>query len=125
RRRRGPVRVHDRAHGRRLHRPRNLPARMRATVAIALLLGAAVAAAGAGCGACHTIAAVDGADGKVGPPLAHFADRRYIAGELPNTPENLVRWIMDPQAVEPRTVMPDLDVGEPQARDIAAYLYRH
>ncbi len=124
---------------------------MRATVAIALLLGAAVAAVGAGCGggrsvvavlggnaddapkliaaygcgSCHTIAGVDGADGKVGPPLAHFADRRYIAGELPNTPENLVRWIMDPQAVEPGTVMPDLDVGEPQARDIAAYLYRH
>jgi cytochrome c1 len=78
-----------------------------------------------GCGACHTVAGVEGADGKVGPSLTHFAQRRYIAGALPNTPENLVRWIEHPQAVEPGTVMPDLDVAGPEARDIAAYLYRH
>jgi cytochrome c len=78
-----------------------------------------------GCGACHAIPGVRGADGEVGPSLAHFNDRRYIAGKLPNTAANLVRWIMAPQAVEPGTVMPDLGVGAPQARDLAAYLYRH
>jgi cytochrome c1 len=78
-----------------------------------------------GCGACHTIGGVSGADGQVGPALTHFARRRYIAGALPNTPDNLIRWIEHPQEVEPGTVMPDLNVGDAQARDIAAYLYRH
>ena len=76
-----------------------------------------------GCGACHTIPGVAGADGTVGPPLARFAQRDYIAGELRNTPENLVRWIQDPPAVEPRTAMPNLGVTEADAHDIAAYLY--
>lgn len=76
-----------------------------------------------GCGSCHEIAGVAGADGKVGPPLTGIADRQYIAGMLPNTPENLVHWIRDPQAVVPGNVMPDMGVTEPDARDIAAYLY--
>lgn len=78
-----------------------------------------------GCGSCHTIPGVDGADGRVGPGLGGIADRWSIAGRLPNTPDNLVRWIMHPQEVDPGTLMPDLGVPEPQARDIAAYLYRH
>lgn len=47
----------------------------------------------------------------------------YIAGLLTNTPEHMVRRIMDPPAVDPRTAMPDMDVTEDDARDIAAYLY--
>lgn len=78
-----------------------------------------------GCGACHTISGIADADGEVGPSLAGFASRRTIAGMLPNTPANLVRWIWHPQAVEPGTVMPDLGLSERDARDIAAYLYRH
>lgn len=76
-----------------------------------------------GCGACHMVPGVPGADGLVGPPLIKWAHRSYIAGQLPNTPANLVRWIRDPQAVEPGTAMPDLGVTEDDARDIAAYLY--
>lgn len=76
-----------------------------------------------GCGACHTIPGIRGARGLVGPPLTSWARRSYIAGNLPNDPENLIRWIMDPQAVEPGTVMPNLDVTRQQARDMAAYLY--
>jgi cytochrome c2 len=75
-----------------------------------------------GCGACHVIPGVPGATGKVGPPLDYFAERVFIAGQLPNTPDNLVRWIRNPQSVEPGTAMPDLGVSEPHARDIAAYL---
>ena len=78
-----------------------------------------------GCGSCHTIPGVDGADGRVGPNLAGIEDRWSIAGRLPNTPANLVRWIMDPQEVDPGTLMPDLGVPTQQARDIAAYLYSH
>ena len=76
-----------------------------------------------GCGQCHLVAGVDGADGRVGPELDELARRRYIAGQLDNTPANLARWIMDPKSVDPNTVMPDLGVTRPDARDIAAYLY--
>jgi len=78
-----------------------------------------------GCGACHTIAGVPGANAVVGPDLHDFGDRRAIAGALPNTVDDLVRWLMSPQAVEPGTVMPDMGVTERDARDIAAYLYSH
>jgi cytochrome c2 len=74
------------------------------------------------CGACHAIPGVRGADGRVGPPLDGFADRSFIAGELPNTAANLERWLRDPPAVEPGTAMPNLGVSEASARDMAAYL---
>lgn len=76
-----------------------------------------------GCGTCHTIPGVRGANALVGPPLATLGQRVYIAGVLINTPENLVRWIQDPPGVDPMTLMPNLKVAEPDARDIAAYLY--
>ena len=79
--------------------------------------------AGFGCGACHEISGVRSAHGKVGPPLTGVATRAIIAGELANTPENMVRWIRDPQAVEPNTAMPNLGVSEQTARDMVAYLY--
>jgi cytochrome c len=75
-----------------------------------------------GCQTCHTIPGVPGADATVGPPLTDFGDRRYIAGEVANSGSNLVRWIMDPQSIEPATVMPDAGVTERDARNIAAYL---
>lgn len=76
-----------------------------------------------GCGTCHTIPGVAGADATVGPPLIGLAKRSYIAGKLPNTPDNLVLWIQYPQEIDPGVAMPDLGVSEPAARDIAAYLY--
>lgn len=76
-----------------------------------------------GCGACHMIPGVHAARGMVGPPLFYFAERTMIAGELPNTPENLTRWIRHPRQVEPKTAMPDLGVTQNDANDIAAYLY--
>jgi cytochrome c1 len=76
-----------------------------------------------GCGTCHEIPRVAGADGKVGPPLAHLASRVYLAGRIANTPQNLAHWIRHPQAVDPRTAMPDMQVTEAQARDMVAYLY--
>jgi cytochrome c len=78
-----------------------------------------------GCGSCHEIAGVGGADGKVGPPLVHFGERQTVAGKLPNTPEGLIRWLMDPQQVWPGNDMPDLGVTRAEARDIVAYLYSH
>jgi putative membrane protein len=76
-----------------------------------------------GCGACHTVDGVPGAHGEVGPPLTDVARRSIIAGELANTPDNMIRWIREPQAIEPYTAMPNLGVSEQTARDIVAYLY--
>jgi cytochrome c len=76
-----------------------------------------------GCYACHTIDGVPGARGLVGPPLDGIGNREFIAGELSNTPANLMRWIQHPRQVEPHTVMPDMGVTEQDSRDIAAYLY--
>jgi cytochrome c len=76
-----------------------------------------------GCSSCHTIPGVRGADGLVGPPLTSIGARTYLAGALPNTPENLVRWIRHPQEIRPPNAMPDLGVTEQDGRDIAAYLY--
>jgi cytochrome c len=76
-----------------------------------------------GCGACHTIPGIRGADTYVGPLLTGYSRRHYIAGTLPNTHENLILWLQNPQAVEPGTVMPNLGLTEIEARDIAAYLY--
>lgn len=76
-----------------------------------------------GCGSCHEIPGVMQANGMVGPPLDHFARRTIVAGLLPNTPANLVRWIRYPQQVVPGNAMPDAGLDEQQARDVAAYLY--
>jgi cytochrome c len=76
-----------------------------------------------GCGACHVIPGIDNAQGAVGPPLIGFGRRTYIAGEVANTPENLVHWIEVPQSIEPGTAMPNMGITEGEARDIAAYLY--
>jgi cytochrome c len=76
-----------------------------------------------GCGTCHSIPRVSGATATVGPNLEGIASRAYIAGVLPNTPDNMVRWIQNPQAVDDKTAMPNLGVSARDARDIAAYLY--
>jgi cytochrome c len=75
-----------------------------------------------GCQSCHTIPAVRGANGLVGPPLNRIARRVYIAGVLPNTPENMLRWIQNPQEVQ-TTAMPNMGVTDADARDIASFLY--
>lgn len=76
-----------------------------------------------GCGSCHTIPGIRRANASVGPPLQQLSKRVYIAGVIVNTPDNLARWIEHPQAVDPRTAMPEMGLSAQQARDIAAYLY--
>lgn len=82
-----------------------------------------VALARLGCAGCHAIAGVRMAGGRVGPSLNDLRFQRYIAGRLPNTPENAVRFILDPQGISPGSAMPDLRVVEAEARDMVAYLY--
>lgn len=76
-----------------------------------------------GCGTCHHVPGVPSATGGTGPPLDGWAERRFIAGSLPNEPAYLIQWIRFPQAIEPGTAMPNLDVTEEDARNMGAYLY--
>lgn len=84
--------------------------------------GKAVIAA-TGCGACHVIGGINDAHGEVGPPLSGIEKRSVIGGVLPNTPENIMRWIEDAPSISPHTAMPNLGITPEQARDITAYLY--
>nr|HBK00704.1 cytochrome C [Delftia acidovorans] len=59
---------------------------------------------------------------QVGPPLDGMARRTRIAGVLDNTPDNMVRWLVQTDVVKPGTAMPAMGVAEQDARDIAAYL---
>lgn len=73
------------------------------------------------CVGCHTIRGVSA--GVLGPDLTHYGSRRSVAaGVRPNTSENLVAWLRDPQAVKPGAKMPNLGLSEAQARALAAYL---
>jgi mono/diheme cytochrome c family protein/cytochrome c551/c552 len=75
-----------------------------------------------GCHSCHVIEGVVGPVTRVGPPLSDWAQRGYIAGVLPNTEENLAYFIAQPHVAAPGTLMPDLDVSDSHARQMAAYL---
>jgi cytochrome c1 len=49
--------------------------------------------------------------------------QKFIAGLLPNTPENLAAWIRDARRYDAHTAMPSTLISKAQSRDIAAYLY--
>ena len=74
------------------------------------------------CNACHDIPGVTGSQVNVGPPLAGIGSRGLIAGAVPNTSEQMVRWILDPRSIDPQTTMPAMQVDAQDAHDIAAFL---
>lgn len=76
-----------------------------------------------GCTSCHQIPRTVALHGNTGPSLDGWSQRRIIAGTVPNRPEELVTFIMDPQSVRPGSAMPDLGVSEEDARHIAAFLF--
>jgi mono/diheme cytochrome c family protein len=75
-----------------------------------------------GCAACHVVPGISRPRGLVGPSLALLRQRAFIAGVLPNTPTNLVRWVMNPRAIDSKTAMPALGLDEAEAQDVVAYL---
>jgi len=75
------------------------------------------------CGTCHRIKDVPGAAGEAGPDLEKFGRKSYIAGGIPNQPDRLVAWLLDPPALKPGTPMPAMGLTEQEARHMAAYLY--
>ncbi len=76
----------------------------------------------ANCVSCHVIDGTTARD-NVGPNLTHVGGRTMLAANiLSNTPDNMVRWLLNPQVVKPGNRMPNLHLSENDARDLAAYL---
>ena len=78
-----------------------------------------------GCVACHRAPGVPEAQGTIGPNLRGIGDpaaHPKIAAVLDNTPENMVRWLMNPPAVKPGTAMPSIGLGEADARKLTAFM---
>jgi cytochrome c oxidase subunit 2 len=74
------------------------------------------------CAGCHTIRGTQAA-GTVGPDLTHFGGRATLgAGVRPNTPENLTRWISDPQSLKAGNTMPPTALGPDQLSELVTYL---
>jgi cytochrome c oxidase subunit 2 len=79
-----------------------------------------------GCMGCHSLQAVGAPKGLIGPNLANVGARSHIAaGWLPNTDENLERWIREPQTVKKGVLMPNLGVTVEESRALRAYLRAH
>jgi cytochrome c len=76
-----------------------------------------------GCGGCHTLSGVPGATGVAGPNLTNIALRPTLAGEtLPNSPDTLTQWLLNPSALKPGTTMPNLGLTSQEAQDLVAFL---
>jgi cytochrome c oxidase subunit 2 len=73
------------------------------------------------CIGCHVVEGV--AQGVLGPNLTHVGSRTTIAsGILPNSPEGLARWLRDPVAEKPGSLMPKVDLTEDEVAALVAYL---
>lgn len=75
------------------------------------------------CAACHVIPEVQGPAGTAGPSLRYMGRLSYIAGGIPNTPDNMIRFLQNPPQVKPGTAMPALGISEEEARHMAAYMF--
>ncbi len=75
-----------------------------------------------GCSLCHAIAGTQ-AWATIGPSLSHIGSRRTLAaGTLRNTRENLMGWIVNPQAIKPGVKMPAIPLQPSQLTAVVAYL---
>jgi cytochrome c len=76
----------------------------------------------AGCTGCHDIPGGGVAGADSGPSLEQIGLRAYLAGVLPNTRANLIRWITHPQQFHPGDAMPDTPLSAREADAVADYL---
>jgi mono/diheme cytochrome c family protein len=74
------------------------------------------------CSICHRLEGIPSATGDIGPDLTAFEMREVIAGVLPNTPDNLARWLANPQTVKRDATMPALGLSSAQTSDLVALL---
>jgi cytochrome c oxidase subunit 2 len=71
---------------------------------------------------CHTVAGTV-ANGRFGPDLTHLMSRDTIAaGAATNTPEHLRQWISNPDAIKPGSLMPAMQLSDPDLDALTVYL---
>jgi cytochrome c oxidase subunit 2 len=71
---------------------------------------------------CHAVGGT-AAVGRFGPDLTHLMSRDTIAsGAVPNTPDNLRRWIQDPDILKPGSKMPAMGLSDSELTALTAYL---
>jgi len=71
---------------------------------------------------CHAISGTV-ANGRFGPDLTHLMSRRTIAsGAAENTEENLRRWIQNPDAIKPGSLMPAMKLDDSDLDALTAYM---
>lgn len=76
-----------------------------------------------GCTVCHVIPGIEGAQGRLGPSLEGIASRPMISmNTVPNTRENLVKFIQEPASLNPQSSMPPIGLPTGDANTIADYL---
>lgn len=74
------------------------------------------------CGSCHRIRGT-AANGDVGPDLTHFASRStMLAGLMENNPDNLRKWLTNPQHVKPGALMPSFIYPKDSINVLVDYL---
>ncbi|MCX6020699.1 MAG: cytochrome c oxidase subunit II [Chloroflexi bacterium] len=75
------------------------------------------------CQSCHAIRGASEPLASAGPDLTHIGSRTTLAaGVLPNTPDNLARWLRSPQEVKPGNLMPNMRLTEEDIAALTAYL---
>jgi len=74
------------------------------------------------CVNCHRVRGTP-ARGDYAPDLTHLMSRQTLAsGMVPNTPENLRRWVEDPNTIKPGCLMPAFRLSEQERESIVEYL---
>lgn len=75
------------------------------------------------CLGCHTVRGEPRAAGAIGPDLTHLKSRETFAGAIfDNTPAELTRWLDDPPARKPGSIMPEIPLTPEEIADLVAYL---
>ncbi len=80
-----------------------------------------------GCVACHSVrgvAELTQRSQSTGPDLTHVGARTSIAANvLPNSVENLAKWVKNPQSIKEAALMTNLNLSDEDSLAVATYLY--
>tara|TARA_R110002110_G_scaffold21107_2_gene84219 strand:+ start:225 stop:584 length:360 start_codon:yes stop_codon:yes gene_type:complete len=70
-----------------------------------------------GCAACHRKNS-----SNICPSLVNFAEKSLIAGKVPNTPENLRKWLKNPSSIKKGSAMPNLGLSDEEIELLIEYI---
>jgi cytochrome c oxidase subunit II len=71
---------------------------------------------------CHAVT-VNPDGNRIGPDLSHMGSRHMLlSGMIPNTHENLTRWLENPQKVKEGALMPNFMLSKKDVKALVTYL---